>query len=75
MNLADNIINAVRRAPMKMHAIIEFINADAEVEWSPEFLTDHINTLLWRGAIVRDAKGVLSVPEDPQEFKNIREGV
>ena len=63
MNLADKIINALRETPMKMGAIIDFINADADVEWSSEFLTQHINTLLWRGSIVRDAKGVLSVPE------------
>lgn len=74
MNLADNIINAVRKTPMKMPTLIDSINADADVEWSSDFLTQHIN--MWRGSIVRDAKGVLSVPakepndlDSPSSFK------
>jgi hypothetical protein len=62
VNLHDHITNALRKTPMKMGAIIDFINADADVEWSSNFLTQQINTLLWRGSIVRDGKGVLSVP-------------
>ena len=62
MNLADKIIIALREKPMKMPAIIDCINADADVEWSAAFLEQHINTLIWRGAIVRDGKGVVSVP-------------
>jgi hypothetical protein len=62
MNLADKITIALRETPMKLPVVIDFINAESPVEWSAEFLTQHVNTLLWRGSIVRDSRGVLSVP-------------
>ena len=61
MNLHDHITNALRQEPMTLPQIIEAINAQADVAWSPEFLTEQIRIMEWRGHVVKDADGKYSV--------------
>ena len=62
MNLYTHLINTVRAKPMKLPAIINAINADAPVKWTPTFLTQQVELAYWRGHIVRDEDGKFSVP-------------
>jgi excisionase family DNA binding protein len=63
VNLSDHIITALRE-PMTLPAIIDAINAQADVECSPEFLEKQLEILELRGRIVKNGNQY-SVPETP----------
>ena len=54
MNLADNIVRALRNQTMTLEALYQAMNDASEYDWSEEFFAERVAQLLLIGRIVKD---------------------